>query len=194
MEFRTKLVIKRRNKRAIGAYIGLGITACSLLLVFIPPLSWAIPYVFGAGIAVLVIGAFVAKGDLATYGLSDEELVIDSHGIKVGAQHYSLQQLTNLDFNVEAYDGLYVNDGAMVSGSKSDGMTNSLSFEVGGKKQDYGFYLESKVHVQQLAFVFNDYYTNHVPFVERNRNARTYMFQHLTAPELEAFKERYGYK
>jgi len=29
---------------------------------------------------------------------------------------------------------MYVNDGAMVSGSNSDGMTNQLSFESGGDK------------------------------------------------------------
>jgi hypothetical protein len=194
MEFRTKLVIKRKNKRAYLAYAGLFIAASSLILVFIPSLEEYIPWVFGIGIAIVVIGALIARGDVANYGLSEEELVVSASGIRVGEQHYPLNQLTNIDFNVEAYAGLYVNDGAMVSGSNSDGMTNGLRFEVGGKTIDCGFFLENKLHVQQLAVVFNELYERHVPFVERNRSTRTYMFQILSEKELVEFKRRYGYQ
>ena len=193
MEFRTKLVIKRKNKRAYLAYAGLFIAASSLLLVFIPSLSDYIGWVFGSGVAIVVIGAVIARGDLASYGLSDEDLVVDGRGIRVGEQYYPLQTVSNLDFNVEAYAGLYVNDGAMVSGANSDGMTNGLSFEAGGKSVNCGFFLESKVHVQQLALIFNEFYERRIPFIERNRSTRTYMFQHLNAQELAEFKRRYGY-
>jgi hypothetical protein len=193
MEFRTKLVIKRKNKRAYLAYAGLFIAASSLILVFIPSMEDYIPWVFGIGIAIVVIGAVIARGDVANYGLSEEELVVSASGIRIGGQHYPLNQLTNIDFNVEAYAGLYVNDGAMVSGSNSDGMTNGLSFEVGGKTVDCGFFLENKLHVQQLAVVFNELYERHVPFVERNRSTRTYLFQILSEKELVEFKRRYGY-
>ena len=63
MQFRTKLVISRRNKRAYVAYAGLFIAASSLLLVFIPTLSDDIPYVFGTGIGIVIIGAIIARGD-----------------------------------------------------------------------------------------------------------------------------------
>lgn len=195
MEFRTKLVITRKNKKAWLAYAGLFITASSLVLVFIPSLSDYIPYVFGTGIGIVVIGAIIARGDVATYGLSEEDLVIGSAGIQVGGQHYPLNQVRNMDFDVQAYEGLYVNDGAMISGSKSDGMTNTLSFEVaGGKKVSCGFFLQNKLHVQQLAIVFNELYERHIPFIERNRSTRTYMFQVLTERELVEFKQRYGYE
>ena len=193
MEFRTKLVIARKNKRAYIAYAGLVIAASSLLLVFIPSLSDYIAWVFGSGIAIVVIGAVIARGDVATYGLAEEELVVNSRGIRVGQQFYPLDQVRAMDFNVEAYAGLYVNDGAMVSGSNSDGMTNGLSFEAGGKTVACGFYLENKVHVQLLALVFNEFYERHIPFVERNRNTRTYMFQNLSPQELVEFKKKYGY-
>ena len=193
MEFRTKIVIRRRNRRAYIAYAGLVIAAFSLVLVFIPPAEDYIPYVFGTGIAVVVIGAVIARGDVRNYGLSPEDLVINSEGITVGTVHYPFRLVSEMDFNVEAYNGLYVNDGAMVSGSKSDGMTNDLSFKAGGGKVACGFYLDSKEHVAQLGVVFDGFYRGHVPFIERNRSRRTYLFQMLNERELEEFKKRYGY-
>jgi hypothetical protein len=108
--------------------------------------------------------------------------------------HYPFSMITDMDFNVEAYNGLYVNEGAMVSGSKSDGMTNDLSFKAGGAKVSCGFYLDSQQHVHQLGLVFHEFYLGHVPFIERNRSTRTYLFQFLQGKELEEFKARYGYR
>ena len=194
MEFRTKIVVSRRNKRAYIAYAGLFIAASSMVLVFIPGMNRYIPYVFGGGIAIVVIGAVIARGDVRSYGLSNEDLVVSADGITVGAIYYPLRMVREIDFNVEAYNGMYVNDGAMVSGSNSDGMTNSLTFESGGAKVDCGFLLQSREHVQQLAAVFAEFYERHIPFVERNRSTRTYMFKVLNLRELEEFKERYGYR
>jgi hypothetical protein len=194
MEFRTKMVITRRNRRAYVAYAGLFIAASSLVLVFIPSLGYYIPYIFGTGIAVVVIGALIARGDVRDYGLSEEDLVVSLAGITVGAIHYPFRLVSNIDFNVEAFNGMYVNDGAMVSGSYSDGMTNQLIFESGGAKVRVGFLLANKEHVAQLAGLFNEWYERHVPFIERCKSTRTYMFKVLNPRELEEFKARYGYK
>jgi hypothetical protein len=194
MEFRTKLVVSYRNVRAYVAYAGLFVAASSLLLVFVPGMNRYIPYVFGGGVAVVVIGAVIARGDVRSYRLADQGLIVSTEGITVGAVHYPMRMVSNIDFNVEAYNGMYVNDGAMVSGSNSDGMTNSLSFESGGAKVDCGFLLDGKAHVQQLALVFTEFYERHIPFVERNRSTRTYMFKVLNERELEEFKARFGYR
>jgi hypothetical protein len=194
MVFHTKLVVSHRNVRAYVAYAGLMIAGSSLLLVFIPGMNHYIPYVFGIGIAVVVIGALIARGDVRTYRLSEEDLVVNADGITIGAIHYPLRMVGNIDFNIEAYNGMYVNDGAMVSGSNSDGMTNSLAFESGGVKVECGFYLQSKEHVQQLALLFDEFYKRRIPFVERNRSTRTYMFRVLNERELVEFKSRYGYR
>jgi len=193
MEFRTKLVMSRRNKRAYVAYAGLFITASSLAVAFIPPVSYYYPYVFGVGIGLVILGAIIARGDVRSYGLSEDELVVNAAGISVGAVHYPIRMVSRIDFNVEAYNGLYMNDGAMVSGSNSDGMTNQLTFESGGAKIDCGFYLSGKAQVQELALLFNEFYERRIPFVERNRSTRTYMFKVLNEKELEEFKRRYGY-
>ena len=192
MEFRTRIVVSRRNKRAYIAYAGLIIAASSLLVAFIPSLNSYYPYVFGVGIGIVVIGAVIARGDVRSYGLSDEELIVGTAGIKVGGIFYPMKMIKAMEFNVEAYDGLYVNDGAMVSGSNSDGMTNDMKFESGGAVVKCGFYL-SRQHVQQLAGVFDEFYQLHIPFVERNRSTRTYMLRVLNEKELEEFKRKYGY-
>ena len=193
MEFRTKMVISRRNARAYIAYAGMVIAASSLVVAFIPAVSYYYPYVFGVGIAIVVLGAIIARGDVRSYGLSEDELVVSMAGITLGAVHYPMRLVSRIDFNVEAYNGMYVNDGAMVSGSHSDGMTNQLTFESGGAKIDCGFYLSGKAQVQELAVLFNEFYERRIPFVERNRSTRTYMFKVLNEKELEEFKRRYGY-
>jgi hypothetical protein len=193
MEFRTKMVISRRNARAYVAYAGMVIAASSLVVAFIPAVSYYYPYVFGTGIAIVVLGAIIARGDVRSYGLSTDELVVSTAGITVGAVHYPMRMVSKIDFNVEAYNGMYVNDGAMVSGSHSDGMTNQLTFESGGAKVDCGFYLSGKAQVQELSVLFNEFYERRIPFVERNRSTRTYMFKVLNEKELEEFKRRYGY-
>jgi hypothetical protein len=193
MEFRTKMVVSRRNARAYVAYAGMVIAASSLAVAFIPSVSYYYPYVFGVGIAIVVLGAIIARGDVRSYGLSEDELVVSMAGITLGAVHYPMRMVSKIDFNVEAYNGMYVNDGAMVSGSHSDGMTNQLTFESGGAKVDCGFYLSGKAQVQELAVLFNEFYERRIPFVERNRSTRTYMFKVLNEKELEEFKRRYGY-
>jgi hypothetical protein len=193
MEFRTKMVVSRRNARAYVAYAGLVIAVSSLAVAFIPAVSYYYPYVFGVGIGIVILGAIIARGDVRSYGLSEDELVVSMAGITVGAVHYPMRLVSRMDFNVEAYNGMYVNDGAMVSGSNSDGMTNQLTFESGGAKIDCGFYLSGKAQVQELAVLFNAFYERRIPFVERNRSTRTYMFRVLNEKELAEFKRRYGY-
>ncbi|HEY6900786.1 MAG TPA: hypothetical protein VI233_09095, partial [Puia sp.] len=65
--------------------------------------------------------------------------------------------------------------------------------EAGGQKIECGFYLQNKLHVQQLVVLFDEFYKRRIPFVERNRSTRTYLLQHLKGVELEEFKRRYGY-
>jgi hypothetical protein len=193
MEFRTKLVVKKNNKRAYLAYGGFFIAASSLIMAFIPNMEGYIPYVFGGGIAVVIVGAVIARGNVMNYGMSEEDLVIDCTGISVAGKRYPMAAICNLEFNVEAYNGLYVQDGSLVSGQNSDGMTNGLQFEVEGKRHNLGFYLHSKEHVQQLGLVFDQLYRRHIPFVERNHHNRTYLFQQLNERQLAEFKKKYGY-
>src|SRR5258708_5474056 len=193
MEFRTKLVVKRKNKRAYVAYAGLGIAMSSLVLVFFPSMEDYLGWVFGTGIAIVVIGAIIAKGDVMNYGLSEEELVVSLDRILIGGQSYPMNQVSKMDFNVEAYAGRYMNDGAMIAGTSSDGMTNHLHFEFNGISVKCGFFLRNKEHVLELGGLFDGFYQRHIPFIERNKSTPTYHFQILSEPQVEEFKRRYGY-
>src|SRR5579859_7416534 len=112
-EFRTKTVVSRKNKKAYIAYLGLLIALSSLLCVFIPGFQDYIPWVFGTGIVVVVIGALIARGDVTDYGLSEEDLVVNLKGISIGGQYYPMGQVRELDFNVEGFAGMRVDDNAM---------------------------------------------------------------------------------
>lgn len=193
MEFRTKLVVRRKNKKAYVAYAGLFIAMLSLVMAFIPATQDYYAYAFGIGLAVVIIGAVIARGDVSNYGLSEEELVVSENGITIGGQHYPLNQISKMDFNVEAYAGRYMNDGAMISGTSSDGMTNQLQFESDGKTVVCGFFLSSQTHVFELGGVFDELYVRHIPFIERNKSTRTYLFQILSEQQVVEFKRRYGY-
>jgi len=193
MEFRTKLVVKRRNRKAYIAYGGLAVTAIAVVMALIPAMQDYYAYAFGGGLAIVVIGAVIARGDVTNYGLSEEELAVSENRIEISGRLYPLNQVSKMNFNVEAFAGRYMNDGAMISGTSSDGMTNELSFEFGGKTIDCVFFLSNKEHVLQLGAVFDQFYQRRIPFIERNKSTRTYLFQILTDPQIEEFKRAYGY-
>src|SRR5450432_903234 len=100
MEFRTRLVVSNKNKRAVVSYAGLGISAVSLVLVFFPSLEDYVAWVFGTGVLVVLIGAVLAKGKIAVYVISEEELVISTSGIAIGSRNYPLGELSSLDINM----------------------------------------------------------------------------------------------
>src|SRR5258708_12899099 len=119
MEFRTKLVVKRKNKRAYVAYAGLGIAMSSLVLVFFPSMEDYLGWVFGTGIAIVVIGAIIAKGDVMNYGLSEEELVVSLDRILIGGQFLPLNQGRKMDFKVRSFVGRDNNEGGIIHPNSS---------------------------------------------------------------------------
>jgi hypothetical protein len=193
MEFRTRLVVSNKNKRAVVAYVGLGISACSMLLVFFRSLEDYTPWVFGAGVVVILVGAVLAKGKIAAYVLSEEELLISTTGITIAGRHYPLGELSSLDINVEVYAGMLTEAWGMPKDAISDGMGNDLSFRWQGSKISCRYYLNSRQHTTQLGLALQEFYERHIPFIERRGSARTYLLQELDATGLAEFKKRYGY-
>jgi hypothetical protein len=193
MEFRTRLVVSNKSRKAVVAYVGLVIAAVSLLMVFFRSLEDYIPWAFGTGVVVVLIGAVLAKGKIATYGLSDEELVVSAAGIAIGGAFYPLEQVSDLNFNVEVFAGMPTEAWGMPKDAISDGMGNELGFRWEGAKIACRFYLNSELHTQQLGVVFREFYERHIPFIECRGSTRTYLFRQLSADELAEFKKKYGY-
>lgn len=194
MEFRTKLVVHNRSKRAIIAYIGLAIAASSMLLVFFRSLEDFLPWVFGAGVLIILLGALLAKGRIATSVLSEEDLVLGLAGIAIGSRFYAMEEVEQLDVDVQVYAGMLTEAWGMPKDAFSDGMGNYLSFTCKGQKINCRFYLNSQAHTMQLGLLFKTFYERHIPFVERRGSARTYLLRELSPGELEAFKKEYRYK
>ncbi|HEY4337159.1 MAG TPA: hypothetical protein VGM89_14715 [Puia sp.] len=193
MEFRTRLVVNNKNKRAVVAYIGLAISALSLFMVFFSSLEDYVPWVFGTGVLVVLIGALLAKGRIAVHVLSEEDLVVSVAGIDIGSHHYPLGELSSLDINVEVYAGMLTEAWGMPKDAISDGMGNDLSFRWQGSKVSCRYYLNSRQHTLQLAGVLAEFYERHIPFIERRGSVRTYLLQQLNEAQLAEFKQKYGY-
>jgi hypothetical protein len=189
MEFRTRLVIGKKNKRAMLAWSGLLIAVLSLGMIFFPSLSGYVPWVFSAGIVVLIVGAVRAKGDIASYGLSEDELVVTVKEFVIGGQEYPMGQVRRIDVNVEGY----ANMPDRSSGYSSHGMANELSFVWEGRTIACSFYLNSEKHALQLRDLFTEFYEAHIPFIERSGGTRTFLFKNLSGKELAEFKKKYGY-
>ena len=189
MEFRTRLVIGKKNKRAGLAWAGLLIAVLSLGMIFFPILSGLVPWAFSAGIIVLIVGAVRARGDIASYGVSQKELVVTVNNIVISGQEYPIGQIRQIDFNVEGYAGMPDRS----SGYSFHGMGNELRFVWEGRTVACGFYLNSEKHTLQLGDVFREFYQGHIPFIERSGNTRTFLFRNLSGKELAEFKKKYGY-
>jgi hypothetical protein len=189
MEFRTRLVIAKRNKKALVAWAGLLIAVLSLGMIFFPPFAGYVPWAFSAGIVVLIAGAVRAKGDIASFGLSEAELVVTVKSIIINGQEYPINTIRGIDFDVEGYARMPDRS----SGYTLHGMGNELRFVSEGQTVICPFYLNSEKHALQLREVLRDFYEAHIPFIERSGGTRTFLFKNLSGKELEEFKKKYGY-
>jgi len=189
MEFRTKRVVVTAKKKAILSYIGFGLAACSILPLGLPEWRWLGTVIFVAGVLLVLVGAFIAKGNISIVGLSDEELVVTPEKICLGKEEYPMRKIKGLDFDVNGFNGMQ----DPYSAYKLDGMTNLIKFECEGTFIQSGFYLNSQEHVRQLGELFKEFYKQHVPFVERTGRTRTYLFRDLDAAQLAEFRKKYGY-
>jgi len=189
MEFRTKMVIMVRKKKATLAYIGFGLAASSLLTLAIPALRAYVTMVFITGIVLVLIGAYLAKGDISAVGLSEEDMILTADKLCLGSEQYLLKEIKKLDFDVNGYAGMKDPSSAYTL----DGMGNQVSFQWERRTVERRFYLNSQEHVRQLGELFKLFYEQHIPFVERTGRTRTYLFRDLDEAGLAEFKKKYGY-
>jgi hypothetical protein len=121
---------------------------------------------------------------------------VAENGIRVGEEFYPHDQLSDLDFWVEGYDGmgLIVRGRGYLRRSKYHGTGNKIHFRVGGKKHLYQFYLPDLNSMNNLGQVFRKYYEHRIPFRECNRGGPTFLFQQVRSKnELENLKRKEGY-
>ena len=189
MEFRTRRVISTTKKKATLAYVGLVIAMSSLLVMYLPVPRVYITVVFVTGVLLILIGAFMAKGNISMVALSDDDLIVTPEKLVLNGEEYPMNEIKSLSFNINGYSGMQ----DPYSAYKLDGMDNHLRFQWKGKDDGTRFYLNSKEHVRILGELFKEFYERHIPFVESTGRTRTYLFRDLNEEELAEFKKKYGY-
>jgi hypothetical protein len=205
MEFQSRIFVRVSNPGARIADLGGILVMGSAVLLGVLKLfkvsdsygNYSI-YLLILGILFMIVGRIIAKGNMFTIGLSDTELVVAEDGVRVGEEFYSHDQLTDLDFWIEGYDGMTTlklgRFGVSRSGRKLSGADNKIHFSADGKKHLYQFYLRDQGSMSQLGQVFRKYYQRRIPFRECNRGGPTFLFQQVRSKnELEEMKRREGY-
>jgi len=139
-------------------------------------------------------------GDVDAFNVSGTDLVVSIDEIRVGETVYTLTQVTDIQFQVEGYDGMVDPEGYALKSRYSrtsgllNGMNNYLNFTFGGEKQEWQFYLVDPEHVQQLGALFKEFYAKRIPFVERSAtSSRTYLFAPVSREKWEDLMIENGY-
>ena len=203
MEFQSRIFVKVSNPGARVADLGGILFIASIVLAVVLKLlkvwdsyAYYCLYVLGLGILCMITGRIIAKGNMFTIGLSDTELVVAENGIRVGEEFYPHDQLSDLDFWVDGYEGmgLIVRGRGYVRRRKYHGTGNKIHFRVNGRKHLYQFYLPDLNSMNNLGQVFRKYYERRIPFRECNRGGPTFLFQQVRSKsELEDMKRKEGY-
>jgi hypothetical protein len=150
-----------------------------------------------AGLLLALIGRVLRKGKSSGATVVDVDVIITSEKIRIGDQTFMVAEVEYLDFLVNSYDGMegpYIRRGFWVRRMVLRGGDNKIYFTADGKKHSYGFYLEDRMAMQRLGFLFRELYAKRVRFRERNRGGRTFLFERvMNREEFEAAKRSEGY-
>jgi hypothetical protein len=204
VEFETKVFVPVKNPGARMADIG-GAIFFSSLVFLAAAKALKIPDAYRVcalclwvlSIPTIFIGRRIAKGNLFEIGLSDTDLVLAEEGIRIGDEYYPHDQVTDLDFWIEGYDGMI---GPQFKGYRSfrnqgrmSGADNKIHFRAGGKKHLFQFYLRDDVAMRRLGEVFRVYYMRGIPLRECNRGGPTFLFRQVRSKkELDSMKQEEG--
>lgn len=204
MQFETRIFVKVGNPGARVADLGGFLLFFSFLfgavvLYYNLNASWYYFSLIGLGLGViaLIIGRIMTKGNMFDIGLSDTALVVADEGIGIGNKWYPIDQVADLDFMIEGYDGQpTIRLGRIFLRRRRRGLTganNKIHFRAGGERYLYQFYLPDRLSMQQLGQVFWIYYERQVPFGECNRMGRTFLFRPIRSNrELQALRKSAG--
>lgn len=195
MKFQTKLVLRKRNIKAMVLDVGTVLYFGFAVLLHVFHRSMYLALVLLISLVLLIVGAILTRKKSRLYiEVADIDLIITREGIRVGDQFYPMAQVQYLDFLVEGYDGMLGPRYTWQRANRMNGMGNRMFFEFDGKKYAYWFYLEDHVSLRELGFLFREFYQNRLFFRERNQGGRTFLFQPVASrKELEEAKREEGY-
>lgn len=200
MEFQTKLVQGNKSPKAWVAWAGGALLFLAMILMCVERYQRQGFWMFGLGVVVLLVGAILARGDVSAMNVSDTDLVINLVDIRAGETVYPVSQVTELVFQVEGYDGMVDTDGYAPRRARPrtrsllNGMNNYLNFKIGDEKVEWQFYLPDPQRVQQLGFLFKEFYSKRIPFLERSVSSdQTFFFEPVSRQQWEDRMIENGY-
>ena len=199
MEFQTKIIEGNKNPRARVVWVGAALIFVSMVLMCMNGYVHYGFWLFGAGVVVLIVGLMGAKGDVDLMELSETNLVMDCEQIRVGETVYPLSQVTEIEFQVEGYDGMVDEQGYASTRYRGqgilNGMNNYLDFKFEDEKVEWQFYLPDPASVQQLGELFKELYSKGILFRECSQvSKRTFLFAPVTEGQWEDLMIQNGYK
>jgi hypothetical protein len=197
IQFWTRLVEQPKDFRLRISYAG-GILflVCFFLISILEKMgkaeNWAAA---GAilGVVLAFIGWMLRGFKTPRPRITEIEILISSDEIRVGDQCFRVAEVGYLDFLVNSYQGM--------RGPKFRwrrivlrGTDNKLMFSADGKQHSFRFYLEDEMAMRRLGMLFREFYGRGLPFRERNRGGRTFLFEQvMDRRAFERAKQREGY-
>jgi hypothetical protein len=199
MQFQAKIVEGNKNPRARVVWAGGILVFVSMIMMCFEGSQRYGFWLFGLAIVVLIVGAILAKGDVDVIDVSATDLVVDISEIRIGETRFPLAQVSDLEFQVEGYDGMADPDGyaRFTSARRRDrvnGMNNYLDFKMGEEKQEWQFYLSGPQQVQELGALLKELYSKGIPFKEEDGTGhRTFLFEPVSEQQWEDRMIENGY-
>jgi len=154
--------------------------------------NWAVAGVI-LGVALAFIGWMLRGFKTPRPLITETEIVINSDEIRIGNKCFRVAKIEYLDFLVNGYQGMR---GPKLRWQRMvlRGTDNKLMFSADGIRHSFRFYLEDEMAMRRLGGLFREFYSRGLPFRERNRGGRTFLFEQVGGRQaFERAKQREGY-
>jgi len=194
MKFNTYIVEQNPDKSVRFFIPAVIVSIVALIIIGAIGLYEIAGWLIGAIVTAIIIFAIIKKGRIQAIILSKKELVITATTISIDRKVYDIKKVKNLEFRVHSFRGLNYSPGTYQQ-ETSDGMKNYVNFAIDNEEVHCNFYINSRKHTLHLCRVLGELYRNKIPFIEKDMHGQqTYLFKRLDEKELDAFKQKYGYK
>lgn len=156
MEFQAYIVIANMNSGLKICYTGIAIFLISPIVHYIG-FRELLPPCLLLGLALVIIGAIVTKGDFAAYIITEKILTITVDTFQVGTLICPVKELSNIVFHYDSFNnqsssGYYTEH----SGNVKYGISNTVSFNYMNQSFELSFSLANKAHADNFLAILNE--------------------------------------
>jgi hypothetical protein len=157
MEFQAYIVIANMNSGLKICYTGIAIFFICPIVYYIG-FSKLLPPCLLLGLALVIIGAMVTKGDFAAYIITEKILTITVDSFQVGTLICPVKELSNIVFHYDSFNN------QSFSGNVKYGISNTVSFNYMNQSFELSFSLANKAHADNFLGMLNELKSYGIPF------------------------------